>query len=81
MLNGNQYGMQFIATFKNEEIVLAVLITMGQVGYRNLQKKETNNIILCIRAYVHTTNGSELMESFRNAALLFVHTLLVYCPI
>ncbi len=37
-------------------IVLAVLISMGQVGYHNLQNKQTNNIIF---AFVHTANGLE----------------------
>ena len=28
-------------------------------------------------AFVHMTNGLELMRSFRHAALLFVHTVVV----
>ena len=55
--------------FRRMNTVLAILITMGQVGYQNLQKKQTNNIILSFRAYglwFGTYVG-------RHTALLFVH--------
>ncbi len=52
---------------------MAVLITMGQVGYQNFQKKNRPTILLY--AFVHMANGLELTGSFRHAALLFVHPL------
>ncbi len=49
---------------------------MGQVGYYQ-KVSEKNGPIILFYAFVHTTNGLEFMGSFRHAALLFVHTLVV----
>ena len=51
-------------------IILAVLITMGQAGYQNLQKKQTT---ILFYAFMHTANGLELMGAFRHTALLFLN--------
>ena len=53
--------------------MLAILITMRQVGYQNVQKKQANNYYSmhsCIQFMVWNLWGS-----FRYAVLLFVYTL------
>ena len=58
---------------------MAVLITMGQVKYQNLQKKtkNKNRPTILFYAFVHTVNGLEPMGAFTYAVLLFVHTLYI----
>ena len=63
---------QNVMNFRIMNTVLAILITMRQVGYHNFQK---NRPTILFYAFVHTANGLEFIGSFRHAALLFVHTL------
>ena len=60
--------------FRRMNTVLALLITMGQVGNQNFQKKQLNNIILCNRAHGKWFGTYGVIS--RHAALLFVHTLI-----
>ena len=78
VLNGNQYGIHFIATFKNEDMFVSwgsfwqYWSQWGKLGIRIYRK---NRGTILFYDVVHTVNGLELMGPFRHAASLFVHTL------
>ena len=56
-------------------MMLAVLIPIGKQGIKIFSK---NRLIIIFYAFVNTANVLELMGSSRHAALLFVHTLVIY---